>query len=213
MARYHANALSTVEVLQELINLARDIRSASRRSEELNLSREEIPFYDARRFERIDEKVKRLRPTPVQSRIPSTSAITESGLRNQPSTPKRELRLRTATPRPRPPESLGRQTPRPNRDWAGRLSRPGGGAGARRPLAGVLDCRERRAAHRCLQIIDPAMEETHYWGDVAPNLRALDIWIGEEADLGQGYGTAIMLQVIAHYFTNPRWSPCCSTPW
>ena len=31
-----------------------------------------------------------------------------------------------------------------------------------------------------LQIIDPAMEETHYWGDIAPNLRALDIWIGED---------------------------------
>lgn len=54
-----------------------------------------------------------------------------------------------------------------------------------------------------LQIIDPAMEDTHYWGDIAPNLRALDIWIGEEADLGQGYGTAIMLQVIAHCFTDP----------
>lgn len=41
------------------------------------------------------------------------------------------------------------------------------------------------------QIIDPAIEETHYWGEVAPNLRAIDIWIGEEADLGRGYGTTI----------------------
>jgi aminoglycoside 6'-N-acetyltransferase len=43
-----------------------------------------------------------------------------------------------------------------------------------------------------LQIIDPAREETHYWGEVAENLRAIDIWIGEERDLGQGYGTRMM---------------------
>jgi aminoglycoside 6'-N-acetyltransferase len=43
-----------------------------------------------------------------------------------------------------------------------------------------------------LQIIDPAAEETRYWGDVGPNLRAIDIWIGEEADLGRGLGTAMM---------------------
>ncbi len=29
-----------------------------------------------------------------------------------------------------------------------------------------------------IQIIDPAREESHYWGDVAANLRAIDIWIG-----------------------------------
>jgi aminoglycoside 6'-N-acetyltransferase len=40
-----------------------------------------------------------------------------------------------------------------------------------------------------IQIIDPALEDSHYWGDVAPNLRAIDIWIGEETDLGKGYGT------------------------
>jgi aminoglycoside 6'-N-acetyltransferase len=43
-----------------------------------------------------------------------------------------------------------------------------------------------------LQIIDPAQEDTHYWGDVAPNLRAIDIWIGEETDLGRGFGSAMM---------------------
>ena len=31
-----------------------------------------------------------------------------------------------------------------------------------------------------LQIIDPLNEETHYWGDVPPKKRAIDIWIGEE---------------------------------
>ena len=39
-----------------------------------------------------------------------------------------------------------------------------------------------------LQIIDPKEEETHYWGDCEPNLRAIDIWIGEETDLGRGFG-------------------------
>src|SRR5262249_7854814 len=34
-----------------------------------------------------------------------------------------------------------------------------------------------------LQIIDPAVEETHYWGAIEPNLRAIDIWIGEEGNL------------------------------
>ena len=43
-----------------------------------------------------------------------------------------------------------------------------------------------------VQIIDPALEDTHYWGEVANNLRAIDIWIGEKADLGKGYGTQMM---------------------
>ncbi|MBM3518915.1 MAG: acetyltransferase, partial [Alphaproteobacteria bacterium] len=34
-----------------------------------------------------------------------------------------------------------------------------------------------------VQIIDPAREETHYWGDVEPHLRAIDIWIGAATDL------------------------------
>lgn len=47
IARYHTNAISTVEVLQELIQLARDIRTARSRGEEEGLSTEEIAFYDA----------------------------------------------------------------------------------------------------------------------------------------------------------------------
>ncbi|MEO5333980.1 MAG: DUF3387 domain-containing protein [Magnetococcus sp. YQC-5] len=45
--RYHTNALSTVEVLQELIQLAKDIRAARQRGEEEGLSEDEIAFYDA----------------------------------------------------------------------------------------------------------------------------------------------------------------------
>ena len=47
IARYHTNALSTAEVIQELIKLAKDIRAAYQRGEEEGLSQEEISFYDA----------------------------------------------------------------------------------------------------------------------------------------------------------------------
>lgn len=47
IARYHANAITTAEVLQELIQLAKDIRAARSRGEEQGLSDEEIAFYDA----------------------------------------------------------------------------------------------------------------------------------------------------------------------
>ena len=36
-----------------------------------------------------------------------------------------------------------------------------------------------------MQIIDPHLEPTHYWGEIEPNLRALDIWIGEADALGR----------------------------
>ena len=47
VARYHTNAISTVEVLQELINLAREIREARKRGEGEGLSVDEVAFYDA----------------------------------------------------------------------------------------------------------------------------------------------------------------------
>ena len=47
IARYHTNAITTAEVIQELINLAKDIRAAHQRGEEEGLSQEEISFYDA----------------------------------------------------------------------------------------------------------------------------------------------------------------------
>ncbi|MBC6994440.1 GNAT family N-acetyltransferase [Neolewinella lacunae] len=55
-----------------------------------------------------------------------------------------------------------------------------------------------------LQIIDPYHEETHYWGDVAPNLRAIDIWIGEANHLGQGHGTRMMQLAIERCFRHPE---------
>lgn len=55
-----------------------------------------------------------------------------------------------------------------------------------------------------LQIIDPAREPTCYWGDCGPGLRAIDIWIGEAAALGQGHGTAMMRQALEHCFASPE---------
>jgi aminoglycoside 6'-N-acetyltransferase len=54
-----------------------------------------------------------------------------------------------------------------------------------------------------IQIIDPANEETHYWGEVEQGLRAIDIWIGETDDLGKGYGTQMMNQAIDLCFADP----------
>ncbi|MBF2016645.1 MAG: acetyltransferase [Rivularia sp. T60_A2020_040] len=53
-----------------------------------------------------------------------------------------------------------------------------------------------------IQIIDPAREDSHYWGDVTANLRAIDIWIGEETDLGKGYGTKMMQMAIDQCFAD-----------
>ena len=77
-------------------------------------------------------------------------------------------------------------------------------------LPRLFDWRELLIADRdgrpvgFVQIIDPAREETHYWGDCEPHLRAIDIWLGEEADLGKGYGSEIMQLAIARCFSDPR---------
>ncbi|MEM6526249.1 MAG: GNAT family N-acetyltransferase [Bacteroidota bacterium] len=53
-----------------------------------------------------------------------------------------------------------------------------------------------------VQIIDPAEEESHYWGTIETTLRAIDIWIGEEDDLNKGYGTIMMKKAINRCFLN-----------
>lgn len=45
--RYHNNALTTAQVLEELIKIAKDIRAARARGEEQGLTPEEVAFYDA----------------------------------------------------------------------------------------------------------------------------------------------------------------------
>ena len=54
-----------------------------------------------------------------------------------------------------------------------------------------------------VQIIDPAREESRYWGDIGANLRAIDLWIGDAADLGRGYGTRIMQLALERCFADP----------
>jgi aminoglycoside 6'-N-acetyltransferase len=73
-----------------------------------------------------------------------------------------------------------------NPDWREQLIAEGDG----RPIGFV-------------QIIDPAREESRYWGDAPPGLRAIDIWIGDAADLGKGYGTRIMRLLLARCFADP----------
>jgi aminoglycoside 6'-N-acetyltransferase len=53
-----------------------------------------------------------------------------------------------------------------------------------------------------MQIIDPAEEESHYWGEIESGLRAIDIWIGEEGDLGRGYGSEMMRLALERCFSN-----------
>lgn len=55
----------------------------------------------------------------------------------------------------------------------------------------------------CVQIIDPKEEETHYWGECENNLRAIDIWIGEKAFLGRGFGSEMMKLAIERCFADP----------
>lgn len=58
-----------------------------------------------------------------------------------------------------------------------------------------------------VQIIDPLLEDSHYWGDVAPDQRAIDLWIGEAGDLGKGHGTRMMWLALERCFADPRvWS-------
>ncbi len=54
-----------------------------------------------------------------------------------------------------------------------------------------------------MQVIDPHTEETHYWGEIEPNLRAIDIWIGDAEDLGKGYGETMMRLAFQMCFSDP----------
>jgi aminoglycoside 6'-N-acetyltransferase len=54
-----------------------------------------------------------------------------------------------------------------------------------------------------IEITDLACDDSNYWGDVAANLRAIDIWIGEEKDLGKGYGTKMMQLALERCFADP----------
>jgi aminoglycoside 6'-N-acetyltransferase len=54
-----------------------------------------------------------------------------------------------------------------------------------------------------VQIIDPKLEDSHYWGCIGEGHRAIDIWIGEADDLNRGYGTRMMKLAIERAFADP----------
>ncbi|MEO1150663.1 MAG: type I restriction endonuclease subunit R [Pseudomonadota bacterium] len=47
VARYHANAITSLEMIQELIDMAKDLKTSVQRGDDLGLSEEELAFYDA----------------------------------------------------------------------------------------------------------------------------------------------------------------------
>ena len=47
VARYHANAITSLEMIQELINMAKELSASAQRGEDLGMSNEELAFYDA----------------------------------------------------------------------------------------------------------------------------------------------------------------------
>jgi aminoglycoside 6'-N-acetyltransferase len=55
-----------------------------------------------------------------------------------------------------------------------------------------------------MQVCDPHLEPTHYWGEIEPDLRAMDIWIGPSDALNRGYGAQMMTQAIDAAFAEPN---------
>ncbi|HAV62830.1 MAG TPA: GNAT family N-acetyltransferase [Verrucomicrobiales bacterium] len=55
-----------------------------------------------------------------------------------------------------------------------------------------------------LEILNPALDEERYWGDTPPEVRAIDIWIGEPELRGRGHGTEMMRQALARCFARPE---------
>ncbi|MFC0634106.1 GNAT family N-acetyltransferase [Brevundimonas balnearis] len=54
-----------------------------------------------------------------------------------------------------------------------------------------------------MAVCDPHTEPSHYWGEIEPDLRAIDIWIGPPEWLGRGVGTSMMTQMIDRCFAEP----------
>jgi aminoglycoside 6'-N-acetyltransferase len=82
-------------------------------------------------------------------------------------------------------------------DWARELASQ---SDAYRYLIAEVDGRPIGA----MNIWHPHLEPTHYWGRIAPNLRAMDIWIGAEADRGKGYGSEMMRLALERCFADNR---------
>ncbi|EMK00894.1 GNAT family N-acetyltransferase [Leptospira sp. WS58.C1] len=84
----------------------------------------------------------------------------------------------------------------PNDDWGWEIE-----------LKRFPDWREQLIAEKegipigFVQIIDPQREESHYWGEIGSGYMAIDIWLGDVENLGKGYGTQIMRQVLEKCFS------------
>lgn len=81
-------------------------------------------------------------------------------------------------------------------DWAAELPR-------RPPGRELLIAEQAGRSIGFIQILDPLIEGTGYWGEVEPDLRAIDIWIGDVADTGRGLGTAMMRLALDRCFADP----------
>lgn len=84
-----------------------------------------------------------------------------------------------------------------NADWAEELAAQDEHA---QYFIGELDGRPIGA----MQICDPHLEASHYWGEIAPNLRAIDIWIGSPQDRGKGFGGEMMRLALDKCFADAR---------
>jgi aminoglycoside 6'-N-acetyltransferase len=97
-------------------------------------------------------------------------------------------------------------------------ARANGAWGDEREITRTPDWREQLISEHerrpigFVQIIDPAREDSHYWGDVATDLRAVDIWIGEATDLGRGYGTEMIRLALIRCFSDPSVSAVLVDP-
>jgi aminoglycoside 6'-N-acetyltransferase len=77
-------------------------------------------------------------------------------------------------------------------DWRGELARADRDyeiliAEADRPIGVVL-------------VKDPSLEPEAGWGAIGPGSRAITLWIGDEADCGQGLGAQMMRLALARCF-------------
>lgn len=95
----------------------------------------------------------------------------------------------------------------PNDDWGWEMT-----LGQPRPWREQLIAEADGVPIGFVEIIDPAADEEHYWGDVPPGLRAIDIWIGEADYLNRGHGTVMMRMALDRCFAAPEVSAVIIDP-
>lgn len=83
----------------------------------------------------------------------------------------------------------------PNSDWGWAQE-----LGRARPGREQLIAERDGAPIGYVEIMDPHLDDEHYWGECPPGLRSIDIWIGEARELNQGHGTEMMKQALARCF-------------